>query len=152
MDKEIQALDHRTDEATKFVLQSVVKRKRKFDTLTKKEKKLQGLLLLLAVGIMGYTWFSLQTLEQLTFQSVLTHMLERSIYFMFILVMGSLFFYLKYVHEKCEKAEKEFHELRCEIIQKAGEYWPQPTRWEARQAVFAMMMKKFDVNLYHEHK
>jgi hypothetical protein len=54
--------------------------------------------------------------------------------------------------EKKEKAEKEFHALRCEIIDKSKDLWKKEESWTSRHLVFEMMKKTFDINLYHENK
>jgi len=53
--------------------------------------------------------------------------------------------------DKREKAEKEFHALRCEIIDKSKDLWKGES-WKERHKVFEMMQKEFDINLYHENK
>jgi hypothetical protein len=58
----------------------------------------------------------------------------------------------QYYKKKEEKAETEYHNLRCEVIRKSTELWPQPIQWQKRHEVFSMMKNEFDINLFHESK
>lgn len=75
-------------------------------------------------------------------------------YLLFILDAGNRFAYCTsyYFKKKEEKSETDFHKLRCEIIQKSTDLWPQPDKWKARESVFHMMKHKYDINLYFESK
>ncbi|MEW8986220.1 MAG: DUF2663 family protein, partial [Bacillus sp. (in: firmicutes)] len=53
---------------------------------------------------------------------------------------------------KRDKAEKEFHALRCEIIDKSKDLWRKEEAWSNRHLVFEMMKKNYDINLFHENK
>ena len=51
-----------------------------------------------------------------------------------------------------EKKEKEYQELRCEIVDRSKDLWKKEEEWKNRHIVFELMKKKYDINLYHEKK
>lgn len=62
-----------------------------------------------------------------------------------------LFGAIKIIFEKKEKAEKEYHDLRCEIIEKSKDLW-KGENWDQRHIVFEQMKKIYNINLYHKSK
>jgi hypothetical protein len=68
-----------------------------------------------------------------------------------IFIFG-LYGLMNLLKEKKDKAEKEYHALRCEIIDKSKDLWKQEDAWRNRHLVFEMMKKNYDINLYHENK
>jgi uncharacterized membrane protein len=152
MDERIKQLNHLTDAVAKQMLQSVVDKKQKFDKANEKEKRVRWLL----IGCLGliciYLLFSFQQLSLVTYRSVISFVLSSFYHLIIILIIFSLYYYLLEIRKKSEKAEKEFHDLRCEIIQKSADLWRGAEAWRERQHVFSMMKKEFDVNLYYENK
>jgi adenylate kinase len=51
-----------------------------------------------------------------------------------------------------EKKEKEYQELRCEIVDRSKDLWKKEEEWKNRHIVFEIMKKQYDINLYHEKK
>ncbi|MFK4997736.1 DUF2663 family protein [Bacillus sp. N9] len=49
------------------------------------------------------------------------------------------------------EGRKEFHNLRCEIIDKSKDLWKEE-RWRSRHTIYAHLKKQYDINLYHESK
>jgi hypothetical protein len=47
------------------------------------------------------------------------------------------------------KAEAIIQHLRCEIIQKSTDLWPQPEKWRARESVFHLMKHRYDTPFCH---
>ncbi|HWO95723.1 MAG TPA: DUF2663 family protein [Bacillus sp. (in: firmicutes)] len=152
MDSQIRQLNELTDEVAKHMLQSVIDKKRKLDQINEKEKKIRWLLLGCLALICLYIFLSFQQLAFITYHSVLSFLLSSVSHLVMILVIFSLYYYLLQVRKKSEKTEKEFHDLRCEVIQKSPDLWGDAEKWEARQHVFSMMKEEYDVNLYYENK
>nr|WP_239583346.1 DUF2663 family protein [Metabacillus iocasae] len=134
------------------MLQTVIDRKRKFERLKEKEKKLTLAFIaaLLLVGL--YLFFSFSKISIFSFSAAISFLVGETYHLFFILAVMSSYLYLLQIHKKSEKAEKEFHDLRCEIIQKSKELWPTNEKWESRQHVFQLMKREYDINLYHENK
>ena len=51
-----------------------------------------------------------------------------------------------------DKKEKEYQELRCEIVDRSKDLWKKEEEWKNRHLVFEIMKNKYDINLYHEKK
>jgi hypothetical protein len=148
----IKDLNEHTDEPTKVMLQKVTEHKIKFD-------KYKSNLILC-------TWISLITFIILFFymKFFIIDPYSSSIERMFsVIVKDSTLFGLfclllifsgtsSYLKKRKDKAEKEYHDLRIEIIQKSPLNWKYPFGWEERDNVFKTMKKEKDINLYHENK
>ncbi len=69
-----------------------------------------------------------------------------------LIVIFGLYGLMNVYRQKRDKAEKEFHALRCEIIDKSKDLWKKEDAWNNRHLVFEMMKQNYDINLYHENK
>ncbi len=58
---------------------------------------------------------------------------------------------MKVLYTKREKAEKEYHALRSEIIDRSKDLWKEDS-WKKRNEVYELMKKEWDINLYHVSK
>lgn len=151
LDEHIKNLDNWTDEATKQMLQNVVKRKRKFDKFEKRH------LIFLWLTIFSFTFYGIFLYTKIfmpysySASMMFSAFLSNSYNVYFIVVSFSLYGYLTVLKKKVDKYEKEYHALRCEIIDKAPDLW-KGEAWEKRHLVFEMMKKQYDINLYHENK
>ncbi|SPU03351.1 YpbF [Bacillus subtilis] len=85
-------------------------------------------------------------------QLILQEILSHTFYLFWMLATAFAYCTSYYFKKKEEKSETDFHKLRCEIIQKSTDLWPQPDKWKARESVFHMMKHKYDINLYFESK
>lgn len=73
-------------------------------------------------------------------------------YLLYVLLCGFLLIgSVKISLEKKEKAEKEFHDLRCEIIEKSKDLW-KSDGWGQRHKIFSYLKSTYDINLYHVSK
>jgi uncharacterized membrane protein len=152
MDRRIQQLNELTDEVAKQMLQSVIDKKTKLDQIQNKERRIRWLLLGCLALICAYILFSFQQLSFVTYQTAFTFILSSVYHLVMLIIVFSLYYYLLQVRKKSEKIEKEFHDLRCEVIQKSPHLWGDPQKWAARQQVFSMIKKEYDINLYYENK
>ncbi|WP_211062110.1 YpbF family protein [Heyndrickxia faecalis] len=138
-----------TDAATKQMLQSAVKRKKKFDRLRKRHLVFLWTSMLYTCAWAYYVYRSFENAGSVF--SVFSSISESPFHLFFLLVAAALWGMSKILFDKREKAEKEFHALRCEIIDKSKDLWKGES-WKDRHLVFEMMQKEFDINLYHENK
>jgi hypothetical protein len=152
MEQLIENLDGRTDPATKKMLHNVVQRKRKFD----KFKKRHLIVMLATIGMTGLflAYLYLTTIKPFSysFYEVFSVFVSRTLNLYFLTLTAGLFGLMNLLKEKREKAEKEFHALRCEIIDKSKDLWKKEDEWKNRHLVFEMMKKTYDINLFHENK
>lgn len=152
LEKFIQEFGSHTDEPTKIMLQNVCKHKDKFDAYKRK--------------LILCTWGSLLTFLIASYY-INTYILgpySSNADQLFTAFVTSQFLYLligiliflggvgSFYKKKKDKHEKEYQELRKEIIQKSHLQWRNPFDWEKRNEVFAKMKEEKDINLYHESK
>ncbi|GAF65335.1 DUF2663 family protein [Alkalihalobacillus trypoxylicola] len=57
---------------------------------------------------------------------------------------------VKYFKKKEEKAEKEYEELRLEIIERSPEFWQEDQDWSKRHLIFTQIKSENDINLFHK--
>lgn len=151
MEKAIKNLENWTDQATKEMLQNVVKRKRKFDKYEKRH------LFVLWITIFGfliygiYLYISVYQPNSYSAADVLSTFVTNSNNMLYLFMLFGLVGYMNVLKKKVDKYEKEYHALRCEIIDKSTDLW-KGEGWEKRHLVFEMMKKEYDINLYHENK
>ncbi|MBS4199532.1 DUF2663 family protein [Bacillus sp. FJAT-49732] len=144
-------LGEHTDQTTKQMLQNLIDKRMKYN----RYKYIHFLLLTTAFvfGFFVFTFFykiSIQTsssnmLDMFSLFVRKNHLL--TLFFIAFALFGSV----KVIFEKKEKSEKEYHALRCEIIEKSKNLW-KGDKWIQRHMVFEQMKKKYDINLYHESK
>ncbi|WP_282155666.1 YpbF family protein [Cytobacillus gottheilii] len=152
METAIIELDHRTDQATRQMLQKVVDKKKKFDKL-----KLWHLYVMWAVVIASFLYFLLlykNVMEpySYSFEAMFSAFVHLPLNMYMLVFIVALYGFMNVLKEKREKADKEFNALRCEIIDKSKDLWKKEEEWKNRHLVYEMMKKTFDVNLYHENK
>lgn len=152
MESPIIMLDDRTDQATRKMLQKVVERKRKFDRLESLHLMIMWSAIIIAFGYFLYLYLAIIKPYSYSFATVFSVYVDHSFnLFMLMLVIG-LFGLMNVYRQKRDKAEKEFHALRCEIIDKSKDLWSKEDEWKNRHLVFEMMKKNYDINLFHENK
>ncbi|WP_110927585.1 DUF2663 family protein [Bacillus massiliglaciei] len=152
MESAIILLDEHTDQAAKQMLQSVVAKKKKYEKL--KHKHIQILILAMSVFFlfMLYLYFYIVIPFSYSFFVMFSAFVSSFIHFFLLAAVIGLYGYLILIKNKMDKAEKEYHKLRCEIIQKSKQLWEKEEEWKNRHKVFDMMKKQFDINLYTENK
>jgi hypothetical protein len=152
MEQTILMLDERTDQATKQMLLNVVKRKKKYDQYKAKHLFTMSCTLFLLFCYFIYLYFTVVNPYSYSFSVMFSAYVNNSANFYFLIITLGTYGLMNIFREKKEKAEKEFHALRCEIIDKSKDLWKKEESWASRHLVFEMMKKTFDINLYHENK
>ncbi|WP_050615457.1 YpbF family protein [Bacillus testis] len=148
----IQLDDSVTDLATKRMLQNVIERKRKFDRLKKKHFRttivtlILGLLLILYIYILYVRPYSSSLLD------VLTEFMGHNTSLLYCTVAFGVYGYMLILKKKMDKAEKEYHALRCEIVDRSKDLWKQENAWKERHKIFQVMKEMYDINLFHQNK
>ncbi|MFN2745561.1 MULTISPECIES: YpbF family protein [Bacillus] len=129
------------------MLRGLIKRKRKYENYRKQTIRWQAAALICAASFCLF--LAAKGLGQNGF---LSEVLNDSIYLFWIMSAAFAYSTAYYFKKKEDKAEGEFHKLRCEIIQKSTDLWPQPDMWKSRETVFKIMKQEYDINLYFESK
>jgi len=151
MDSPIQSLEH-TDRATKQMLENVRKRKKKFDDVKKWHFfSIYGTLFFAFVFIV-YFYITIVKQYSYSFLSMLSASLNdaMAVYLFAISIIG--FGAMNLLKQQKEKKEKEYQDLRCEIVDRSKDLWKREEQWQNRHIVFEVMKKEYDINLYHEKK
>ncbi|TYS68364.1 DUF2663 family protein [Sutcliffiella horikoshii] len=147
----IKTLNHHTDEATKQTLQLLVDKKRKQDTFKKREWRWRISCCITLGLFLTYIYFFI--FKQFSSSSAsISYFFDRSIHFWIVMFITYQIGMIKYLLYKKDKAEKEYHDLRKEMVKRSDDYWSKPADWKQRHHVFDLMKKEFDINLYHETK
>jgi len=73
-------------------------------------------------------------------------------HYIFVGILVTVHYRIKFIDKKAEKAEKEYNALRCEIIQRSEELWPEGEKRNNRHRFFKEMLEKHDINLYYENE
>ena len=152
MEQPILMLDHRTDPATKQMLENVVKRKRKFEDFKFNHNLSIILTLGLTTGFLFYIYKTAVSNYSYSFLEMFSAFLHKNINLWFLVTTIGMYGLMNFLKTKREKAEKEYHALRCEIVDRSKDFWKKEEEWKTRHTVFEMMKEKYDINLYHENK
>ncbi|WP_227936154.1 DUF2663 family protein [Alkalihalobacillus deserti] len=135
-------------EVVKIMLEELVDRKNKVEKM-EKAKIRWSLFLMFCAAI--FCLFGYQTFQQTNLNSnILSTLIEQPIILMLMLLLSVGFIQLHFFGKKEKKAEKEFDELREEIITRSPEFWERDVTWELRETVYSYMKKEHDINLYHK--
>jgi hypothetical protein len=152
MEPEIMNLDDRTDHATKKMLSNLIDRKRKFD----RYKSRHLLSVWVTIGLITvycyYLYVTVMKPYSYSFAEIFSVYVQNSANLYFLILTVGTYGLMILLKEKREKAEKEYHALRCEIVDRSKDLWKKEEEWKNRHVVFEIMKKTFDINLYHENK
>ncbi|MEK5523357.1 DUF2663 family protein [Heyndrickxia sp. FSL W8-0423] len=140
-----------TDQATKQMLQNLVDRKLKFDRLKQRHIILLWISVLYSFTCLYFLYYFILEPYSYSFADIFSIIVGENNHLFFLFIAIGTFGATKVLYEKKEKAEKEYHELRCEIIDRSKDLWKNEA-WKSRNVVFEMMKEKYNINLYHESK
>jgi hypothetical protein len=151
MDSPILLLEH-TDEATKQMLDNVRKRKQKFDDAKKWHYFSIYSTLSFAFLFFSYFYLTVAKIYSYSFFAMFSAAVNDSVNVLLFFVTLSLFGAMNLLKQQKDKKEKEYQELRCEIVDRSKDLWKKEDQWGNRHIIFEMMKNKYDINLYHEKK
>jgi hypothetical protein len=152
MESELLKLDEKTDQATKKMLQNVIDRKKKFDRYKTRHLQSVWVTLGLIAVYFYYLYVTVMKPYSYSFAEIFSAFVRDSANLYFLIITVGAYGLMILLREKREKAEKEFHALRCEIVDRSKDLWKKEEEWKNRHVVFEMMKKTYDINLYHENK
>ncbi|ANB57255.1 hypothetical protein GFC29_1519 [Anoxybacillus sp. B7M1] len=138
------------DEVTKQMLLGVIEKKERWERFKQKVKMLQ---IVTSIGFILFFLYIIWEIAPLggTVANVMTQFFGKVEHLYALLLLFTLYWAISFYKNKCEKAEEEFHLLRCEIIQKSAELWKNEEEWKERHKWFEMMKAKYDINLFYEN-
>ncbi|MGA9225698.1 MAG: YpbF family protein [Mesobacillus sp.] len=152
MEPEIMNLDDRTDHATKKMLNNLIDRKRKFDRYKSRHLLSVWITIGLITVYFYYLYVTVMKPYSYSFAEIFSVYVQNSANLYFLVLTVGTYGLMILLKEKREKAEKEYHALRCEIVDRSKDLWKKEEEWKNRHVVFEIMKKTYDINLYHENK
>ncbi|MGG5253762.1 DUF2663 family protein [Neobacillus sp. SM06] len=152
METPILLFDDKMDKATKKILENVIKRKKKFDKYKQRHNLAIWGTFILAFIYINYLYFTIAKVYSYSFAAMFSAFVQDSNNLIFLFITIGMYGWMNLLKEKMDKAEKEFHELRCEIVERSKDLWGTEEEWKNRHVVFEQMKKIFDINLYHQKK
>lgn len=152
MESPIKMLDHRTDHATRQMLENVVKRKKKFEKAKTRHHMAIFATLGMASAFLAYLYEVVVQDYSYSFYAMFSAFVQKGASLYLLVGTVSLYGMMIMLKEQREKKEKEYHDLRCEIVDRSKDLWKKEDEWKSRHLVFEMMKKEYDINLYHEKK
>ena len=151
MESNIILLSEDTDQATKQMLQHLIERKRKLNYYQRTHKLFLLISIIYTLCVFYFINRFIIVPYSYSLYELFTLLVNNTKYLYTILLSVGLFGVSNILFNKKEKYEKEYHELRCEIIDRSKDLW-KGDAWKNRHKVFQMMKKNYDINLYHESK
>lgn len=151
MDKPIILLEH-TDDATKQMLENVRKRKVKFDTAKRVHYLSIYSMLLFAFLFFSYFYFIIAKQYSYSFFAMFSASVSDALNIVLLAITAILYGAMNVLRQQKDKKEKEYQELRCEIVNRSKDLWKKEEHWKNRHVDFEIMKKTYDINLYHEKK
>lgn len=139
-----------TDEVAKQMLLGVIEKKEKWDRWKTKVKLLQIATAVGGIAFLAYVVFGIVLSPRPASSKVVVFFGETSHLFLLFL-FGTAIFVMNVYQKKCDKAEEEFHALRCEIIQKSADLWRADDEWKKRHEWFTVLKTKYDIDLFYEN-
>lgn len=144
-------LDEQCDEATKVMIQHLIEKKKKYDHYKNTHFFVLTVLILYCLTLLFLSYTLIIVPNDYSIMNSITTLLgSNKLIFLFLLAF-LLFGASKFYFEKKEKSEAEYHDLRCEMIDKSHEIWKEE-HWADRHLVFDEVKKHYDINLYFESK
>jgi len=149
----VKKLSHyHVDEPTQYILESVITKKEKLSATQKSMNKWKWAFFGCLLLGMSYLFVFTSQLNLRAFSDFIQFFLDDSKHLFLLIIIVSTYFKMIQMQKQCDKLEKEFNDLRCEIIQKSKDIWSTPAQWENRKDLYAAMKQTYDINLYHENK
>jgi hypothetical protein len=137
-------------EIVKVMLEELVARKNKLEKMEKAKIRWSLFAMLCAAIFLLFGSKALKS-QQLSFDTnILAAIIGHPLVLVLMLLLSIGFIQLRYFVKKAKKAEKEFDDLREELIERSSELWPNDSDWESREALFSFMKDEHDINLYHK--
>ncbi|WP_062104783.1 DUF2663 family protein [Bacillus niameyensis] len=139
------------DQTTKQVLQNLINRKLKYNRY--KNMHFTFLTIAILFCFLSFYFIYKTAIEPYNYSVLdMVSVFTGKSYFLLLIFIGfTLLGSVKIFFEKKEKSEKEYNDLRCEVIDKCGDLLP-GNLWNERHKIFEYMKKKYNINLYHQSK
>lgn len=139
------------DEVGQVIINDLKKLKKKHQKKEAEVKFYKGALVLIAALFLAYVLFFTVLPYRFYYGSMISVLINNVYHYVFVGVLATIHYRLKFLDKKAEKAEKEYNALRSEVIQRTEELWPEGEKRDNRHRFFREMKEKYDINLYYEN-
>ena len=147
-------MDHTSfylDKVGQVIVKDLCELKKKHDKKEAELKFYKSGLLLASVLFLVYVLFFSVVPYRFHFSSMITVLINNVYNYFFIALIVTFFYRMKFIEKKAESAEKEYNALRCEVIQRTEELWPDVESRQKRHLFLKEMKDKYNINLYYEN-
>ncbi|WP_416149680.1 DUF2663 family protein [Salipaludibacillus sp. HK11] len=136
------------DSVETYLINAIIKAKSKESKVGKRLWR-AGLYVLASVaGFMFYLSTQWGTLTE--GPTLLAGVASDPVVLVFMTLLGISYVNLQNIKFKFEKAEKDYDQLKEDMIDRASEIWSTPEKWKERARIFNELKTKYDINIYHK--
>ncbi|WP_270179091.1 DUF2663 family protein [Alkalihalobacillus sp. CinArs1] len=135
-------------DVTLVLLSELVDRKREERQYKAKSEFYSYALMILLVVSGGFLVYQLQVSSSILWEAF--SLSKAPFIVLMFLLNGFVYYQLKRVTKKLNKAEDELDSLRLEVIDRSEELWKSEAQWEKRHDVFSYMKEEYDINLFYK--
>ncbi len=139
------------DEVGQVIINDLKKLKKKHQKKEAELKFYKGAFILIAALFLAYVLIFTVLPYRFFLSSMISVLINDVYHYVFVGMLITVHYRIKFIDKKTEKAEKEYNALRCEIIQRSEELWPEGEKRNNRHRFFKEMIEKHDINLYYEN-
>lgn len=147
----LQQLDKPLDKSTKKMLERLIERKAKYDRHKNTHFFLLSMTLLYSIFLFYFSYNFVIVSHNYSIIDSLFVFFQTN-YLLVLMAIGLILYgATKIFFNRKKKAEKEYEDLRCEIIERSSDRLFDAV-WHERYKLFDQLQSKYDINLYHETK
>lgn len=140
------------DGTTKKVLLKIIEKKKKFDKLKNRHLLIMWFTIFTAFCYFLWLYKHIAIPYSHSFAVMFSEYVEESLNLYILLLIIGAFGYMNVMRQKRDKAEKEFHDLRCEFIDKSKDLFGNSETWNSRHEIYNKIKDSYDINLFHQAK
>ena len=144
--------EYKLDGTTKKVLLKIIEKKKKFDLLKNRHLSVMWLTIFSAFCYFIWLYKHIAIPYSHSFAVMFSVYVEESWNLYILLLLIGAFGYMNVLRQKRDKAEKEFHDLRCEFIDKSKDLFGNSKEWKSRHELYNRIKDSYDINLFHQAK
>lgn len=140
------------DGTTKKVLLKIIEKKKKYDKLKNRHLFIMWFTIFASFCYFIWLYKHIAIPYSHSFAVMFSVYVEESanLYLLFLLI--GAFGYMNVMRQKRDKAEKEYHDLRCEFIDKSKDLFGNSETWNVRHEIYNTIKESYDINLFHQAK
>lgn len=143
----IQASSNEARDYHEVIIEALIEAKQKEEKAEKAMMKWGLFFLVVLIGGIIYIALKLMSVEVSSYLSLL---LSDMVIVIWIAALFFCFYYFDQKSKKFEKAEKDFEELKEDVIDRSSDIWNSEALEVKRIAQYHELKNKYDINLYHK--